>query len=161
MGTPQNCTSRTTRGDEPCDRDAVLQVLGEMNTAIREVQIDTARHTGPDDYTKQQILQDIREAHGLAVLEALPAWIAALTGAVGSRTWTIVYRHHGADHASIDAIVGPDLHHALLARALARHPDWASIPDDQAVTRLLSEDWPGATAIPGEHTAFIFGGTDD
>ena len=103
----------------------------------------------------------IREVHGLDALKALPSWIAALTGAVGSRTWTIVYRHHGADRASLDAVVGPDLHHALLARALARHPDWTSMPSEEAVARLLAKDWPGATAIPGEHTAFIFGATDD
>lgn len=160
MGTPHDCLSRTLRGDETLDRDAVIHVLGEMNTAIRELQIDTGRHAGPEDHARGQLLESIREVHGLTVLDALPGWIAALTGAIGSRTWTIVYRHHGADRASIDTVVGPDLHHALLTRALARHPDWASMPDDQVIARMLSEDWPGATAIPGEHTAFIFGDTD-
>jgi hypothetical protein len=161
MAAPETRASNTPRSDEPLDRDAVLRILGEMNAAIREVQISCARHTGADTHAKLELLQSIREAHGLAVLEALPGWIVALTGAVASRTWTIVYRHHGADRASTDAVVGPDLHHGLLARALARHPDWASMPDEQAVARLLTEDWPGAVAIPGEHVVFVFGGTDD
>jgi hypothetical protein len=149
--------------DTTVDRDALLATLGEMNTAARAAQIDAARHAAPGHplMANREAAEQARNAHGQAVLGALPDWIAALTEAVGYRTWTIVYRHRDADRSSIDAIVGPDLHYALLTRALARHPDWTGIPDDQAVARLLTEDWPGAVAIPGEHTAFIFGGDDD
>ncbi|MEY9861386.1 hypothetical protein ABH935_007027 [Catenulispora sp. GAS73] len=150
--------------DNTVNRDALLATLGEMNAAIRAWQIDAARHTDPDGAISDEQRpghDDARDTHGWAVLNALPDWIAALTEAVGYRTWTIVYRHRDAERASIDAIIGPDLHHALLARALTRHPDWTGLPDDQAIARLLDEDWPGAVAIAGEHTAFIFGGNDD
>ncbi|GAA2001544.1 hypothetical protein [Catenulispora subtropica] len=143
--------------DTPVDRDAVLAVLGQMNAAIRAAQTHAAP-AEPDGHGALDTAAD--DAHARAA-DALPDWIGTLTQAVGYRTWTIVFRHHGADRSGIDAIVGPDLHHALLARALARHPDWTTLPDDQAVARLLAEDWPGAVAIAGEHTAFVFGGDDE
>lgn len=144
--------------DTPVDRDAVLAVLGQMNAAIRAAQI----HAVPADRNEPRAADAADgDAHARAVWDALPGWIGALTQAVGYRTWTIVFRHPGTDRSGIDAIVGPDLHHALLARALARHPDWTTLPDDQAVARLLAADWPGAVAIAGEHTAFVFGGDDE
>lgn len=153
--------SNTAPPAQAVDRAAVLAVLAEMNTAARLWRLEAALHTDPGGTVPVNLraaLAATRAENAAEVLDALPDWIAALTAAVGNRTWTIVYRHPGADRSSIDAVVGPDLHHALLARALARHPDWAAEPDEKAVERLLAEDWPGAVAIDGEHTVFIFGG---
>lgn len=150
--------------DPAVDRAAVLAVLGEMNTAARIWRLEAGLHTDPDGTVpawRREALCATRAENRQEVLDALPEWIAALTGAVGHRTWTIIWRHRGAPRASIDHVVGPDLHHALLTRALAQHPDWAGVPADQAVARLLAQDWPGAVAIEGEHSAYVFGGDDE
>ena len=145
------------------DRDALLATLGEMNAAARAAQIDAARHAAPGHplMANREAAERDRNAHGQAVLGQLPDWIAALTQAAGSRVWTIIHRHPGTDRAALNAVAGTDLHHALLTRALKLHPDWAAMTDADAVDRLLAEDWPGAVAIAGEHTAYIFGGDDD
>jgi hypothetical protein len=149
--------------DITVDRDALLATLGEMNTAVLAWQIDSARHATPGHplMANREAAEQARNTHGQAVLGQLPDWIAALTQAVGYRVWTIIHRHPGSDTSAVNAVAGPDLHHALLTRALKLHPDWTGMTDADAIAQLLAEDFPGAVAIEGDHIAYIFGGDDD
>lgn len=163
MSTPTPPPHNTLGGPGPVNRQAVLTVLAEMNTAARIWRLEQHLHTDPDGTVPnrmRQALDATAEENRAEILEALPEWITALTQAVTEQTWTIIYHDPDGPRARLTAVVGPTLDAALAARARALHPDWEPLPDHQARDRYLAE-LPGAAAIRGEHDVFVFGGTDD
>ncbi|WP_194909604.1 hypothetical protein [Catenulispora rubra] len=163
MSAPTPPARNTLGGPGPVDRQAVLTVLGEMNTAARIWRLEQHLHADPDGTVPDRMRQalDATAVENRAeILEALPDWIASLTQAVTEQTWTIIYHSPDGPRARLTAVVGPTLDDALAARARALHPGWDGLPDHQVRDRYLAE-LPGAVAIRGEHDVFVFGGTDD
>ncbi|MFL6113215.1 MAG: hypothetical protein ACJ786_17930 [Catenulispora sp.] len=162
MPTPHTPQRNTLGGHGPVDRDAVLEVLGEMNTAARIWRLEQRAHADPDGTIPLRLRRALKTAAAetrAEVLDALPEWIAALTQAVTEQTWTIIYHDPTGPSSRLTTVVGPTLPEALTARARALHPDWDSLPDHQARDRYLAE-LPCAVAIRGEHDVFFFGGID-